>query len=108
MYFVVYNLRSREYRILPREWVHEVEKHFCKFLKNSINRGQEFWCFYTTNEEAFELVGNLKIPKGSYKPNFQLTRSSTNGDECFLAKFEDVKGKIKYSSQLAYHFNSSD
>lgn len=93
MYFVVYNLRDREYRILPREWIQEIEKHFVKFLKQSINRGQEFWCFYTTNDDAFETVGDFKVPKGSYKPNFQLMRSNTDGDECFIGKFEDVKGK---------------
>lgn len=111
MFFVVFNMRKQEYRILPREWVQEIDKHFCKFLKKSINRGQQFWCFHTTNDNAFELMNNFNVPKGSYKPNFQLTRTAENGDECFIGKFVSVEGNIcttliylNKTKEVAYNF----
>ncbi|XP_031639781.1 uncharacterized protein LOC116351780 [Contarinia nasturtii] len=41
------------------------------------------------------MMNGLNVPKDSYKPNFQLTRKSANGDECFVGKFLSVEETYK-------------
>lgn len=53
VYYVVYLRELEKNVVLPAAWIMDIEKHTEKFVNNSLNRSQQFQCFYTTSEEAY-------------------------------------------------------
>lgn len=80
--------------ILPSTWINEIDKHFEKFVNNSLNCSQKFVCYYTTNDAAF-VDGR---PKCEFKPDFSVdlvTEINPDGsfDGCFFGKLQHFNSK---------------
>lgn len=75
--------------VVPSTWIRDIDKHFEKFVNNSLNCSQKFVCYYTTNDSVFD-DGR---PKHEFQPDFTvdpLTELNTDGsfDGYFQAKLQ--------------------
>lgn len=81
-YFVVFLRELRKNVVLPSTWIKDIDKHYAKFINNSLNRSQLYLCYYTTNDEAHI--------DGRPNENFQ---ADFNSEYCFHGKLKRYYGK---------------
>lgn len=81
-YYVVFLRELGKYVVLPTTWIKDIDKHYVKFINNSLNRSQQFLCFYTTSEEAY-IDGR---PDENFVADF-------NSEHCFRGKLKRYVGK---------------
>lgn len=82
VYYVVFLLEQRKHVVVPATWIRDVQKHYEKFVNNSINRSQKFLCFYTTSEEA-HIDGR---PDENFVADF-------DSEHCFIGQLKRYHGK---------------
>lgn len=92
MYFIVYLEKLRKNVILPTTWIKDIDDHMEKFFNYGLNTVQQFKCFYTKNEMAFEPINGL--PFSSYPANFDLPLNNLVVDEgCYTGQLKRFKSK---------------
>lgn len=97
MYFVAYLVAPMLHTIVPKNWIHEIDKHWAKFVNNSINRNQKHLCFYSEQPGAMiDRNDRFKEPNASFNPNFNLSQENVFPAEgCYVAHLICYKG-IEY------------
>lgn len=88
MYFVVFILQIKEYRVVPYSWILDVHSHMEKFINNGLNSNRRFYTFWTTEPAAFDCNG---MPQLKYRPDFNagFNLFPTEGwYECKIRKFQ--------------------
>lgn len=92
MYFVVH-LKDPSYDIIvPKNWIKGIEDHWEKFVNHSLNKNQEFLCYFDPN--ALEING---CPTNDVTPLF--TRMVDFAEEglaegCYLVKLIRFNSKF--------------
>lgn len=65
MYFVVHLKNTPYDLIVPKNWIKGIDDHWEKFVNNSLNKNQEFLCYFDPN--ALEIDGQPRndtiVPK---------------------------------------------
>lgn len=104
-YFVVFLRQLKKYVVLPAAWIKDIDKHYEKFVNNSLNRSQLFLCFFTSNEAAFI--------DGCPDNNFAIDFDSEIVDEinpdgtfngCFLGKLKRFHGECSVKNRRSKIF----
>lgn len=71
MYFAVFLHKLNKNVVLPSSWIHGLDNaQMEKFVKMSLNRAQQFLCFYTTDQTAFV----ADRPSMDFNPDFEAIR----------------------------------
>lgn len=99
MYFIVYIPKLNKHEIVPYKWIKGIDDQFGKFVNSSLNRSQNFLCYYTSKDDAFE-NGRPK----NFVPDFAtiVDQIEPDGsfDGCFLVKLKYYKSKLILLSQM--------
>lgn len=98
MYFIAYFDVPKLHVIIPKTWIMEVDKHWEKFVNNSINRNQKHLCFYSERPGAMiDREDDEKEPDTNYVPDFTLDRCNIFPTEgCYTANLVTYKGLKKH------------
>lgn len=90
MYFVVQLVNPKTNFIAPKQWIEGIDEHWEKFVNHSLNRNQQFKCYYSDNPEAMD---NENRPNGNFAPNFAADSSAGFPNEgCYRVKLLAYKG----------------
>lgn len=92
MYFVVH-LKGTHYDVVvPKYWIKGIHHHWEKFVNNSLNKNQEFLCYFNPN--ALEADGK---PRGDVMPKFnRMVDCSVSGliEGCYKVNLIRFKSKF--------------
>lgn len=94
MYFIAYFDTPKLYAIIPKTWVKDIDKHWEKFVNNSINRNQKHLCFYSELPGAMiDREDGEKEPNANCVPKFTFGQSNIFPAEgCYAAYLNKYKG----------------
>lgn len=104
MYFVVYIIKLKRYVVVPSTWIFGFDEQLEKFVNYSLNRSQNFLCYYTTNEDAF-IDG---CPNAHFEPNFNVMVDNINSDGSFDGGFIVKLKRCKSECKLVSSFTISN
>lgn len=93
---MVYITKLNKHVVVPYTWIKGIGKQFEKFVNVSLNRTQNFLCYYTTNDDAF-IDG---CPNQNFQPDFNTMVDQINPDGsfdgCFIAKLKRYKSELMF------------
>lgn len=69
MFFVVFLIEAKKTVVIPQTWVHGIKNQWKKFLNNSINRNQQYLCYYSEETHAKDAQGH---PNANFIPNWPM------------------------------------
>lgn len=90
MFFIAFFIVPKVSVIIPKSWVHEIDQNWEKFVNNSINRNQQFLCYFSKQPNAVDASG---APNIDFAPDFTLALNGTfPADGCYTANLYYYKG----------------
>ncbi|XP_055309118.1 uncharacterized protein LOC129573007 [Sitodiplosis mosellana] len=92
VYFVVFLRELRKNVVLPATWIKDIDKHYEKFMNNSLNSAQQHLCFYNSNAEA-QIDGR---PDENVVPDF-------NSEHCFHGKLKHYHVRYEDAVEFMNH-----
>lgn len=88
MYFVVYSICDKEYFVIPKGWIQDL--NFEEIVNDIINSILTYKCYCGNDENAYINVDGKRRPNLEYTPDFGIKHS------CFTATLMKYYGKYLY------------
>lgn len=101
-YYVVYLHEKQKFVVVPAAWIKDIERHYEKFINNSLNRSQIFLCFHPDESSEAFIDGR---PDVKYIPDFQPSNCSLGKLKRYYGEF--VLTLIVLSSKIDPIVNST-
>lgn len=92
MYFVVFLIEAKKIVVIPQTWIHGISDQWKKFINNSINRNQQYLCYYSEETHAQNAQGH---PNGNFIPDWStlITLNAVYPDTgCYYVNLLEFKG----------------
>lgn len=90
MYFVVYSFETKQYFVIPVNWVQDLR--WTNHINLSLNRCQYYRCYWTLDPAAW--INN--VPRNDFRPNFAvpIRNEFPSQENCYICRLAHYNGKL--------------